>query len=363
MKIKVTSLTEGFRLSNDVEGKTKEPIVPRNTVITKEIIEVLRAFLIDEVEVERVEDVKTAKREGREKRTEETQRDEQLVAMIQTDEFVTNYLQVVEQFKIEFKKWQSGKDVDVFTIRNSLIPLFEDIIEHPHHLLFIHKYGNKKDYLFHHAVATALISGMIARKLNLPKSDTNQVVLATVLSNSGMAKLEPYIVTKTSFTEAEQSEIRKHPVLSFKMVQHIPSLNHGAKLATLQHEEREDGSGFPFGEKGDRIHSYAKIIACSDEYYKIVYSPEDFGKTTPFAAIEKMEINCFGKIDIGVLEALKACMAQYAVAVDVQLSNEKAGTIVFVDPNNLAQPVVRLKENGQIISLAERTDLTIDDIG
>src|SRR5690606_37653845 len=57
MKVKVDALTEGVRLVNDVMGKTTEPIVPRNTIVTKKIIEVLQAFSIEEVDVEQVSPV------------------------------------------------------------------------------------------------------------------------------------------------------------------------------------------------------------------------------------------------------------------------------------------------------------------
>ena len=51
MKVKVSELKEGYRLLEDVTSLTKYPIVPKNTVITDEIIEVLKAFLIEEVNV------------------------------------------------------------------------------------------------------------------------------------------------------------------------------------------------------------------------------------------------------------------------------------------------------------------------
>ena len=53
MRVKVESLTEGYRLIADVRGKTNLPRAPE-PVITREIIDVLRAFLIEEVEVEKI---------------------------------------------------------------------------------------------------------------------------------------------------------------------------------------------------------------------------------------------------------------------------------------------------------------------
>mgnify|MGYP001947115492 CR=1 FL=1 len=346
----------------DVKGKTGKPIVPRNTLITGEIIDVLQAFLIDEVDVEEVDYNKTTTKMNKDGKHEDTKQVVQPVPSLQKGEFVDHYLQVVDQLKKEFKKWQAGIDVDVLTIRKNIIPLFDHFLKNPYHLLVIHKYGQKQDDFYLHAISTALISGLIAKKLDFPKSDANQVVLAAVLSNCGMAKLDPVLMKKSFYTEIEEKEIRKHPGFSYKMVQDIPSLNQGAKLAILQHEEREDGSGYPFGEKGDRIHPYAKIIACSDEYYKIFRNPKNSRTTTPFQAIEKLESECFGKIAIDVIDALKTSIAQYAVDVNVLLSNHMAGKIVFVDLNSLSQPVVRLEEDGQIISLHEQPQLKIIDV-
>lgn len=360
LRVKVESLTEGYRLIADVKGKTNSPLVPRNTVITREIIDVLRAFLIEEVEVEKIANTKVITEQKRMNINEPKLEKENVT--IHKEEFYYNYSKVVDEFQKEFKKWQAGIDIDIYTIRKNIIPLFEEFLAQPYHLLLLHKYGENKEYFFHHAVATALISGLIAKKLDLPRSDTNQVILAAILSNCGMAKLDVQLMRKTIYTEAEQKELRKHPGISYKMVQDIPSLNTAAKLAILQHEEREDGSGFPFGEKSDRIHLYAKIIACSDEYYKMVWEPETMQKNISLNVIEKMDHEIFGKININVLEALKACIAQYAVDMNVKLSNKNTGKVVFVDLNHPSRPVIKLENDGKIISLNEVQKLQIIDI-
>mgnify|MGYP001164604621 CR=1 FL=1 len=362
MRVKVESLTEGYRLIADVKGKTNLPLVPRNTVITREIIDVLRAFLIEEVEVEKIAYTKVITEQKRTNINEPNMEKETEIVTMQKEEFYYNYSKVVEEFRKEFKKWQAGIDIDIYTIRKNIIPLFEEFLALPYHLLLIHKYGENGKYFFHQAVAIALISGLIAKKLDLPRSDTNQVILAAILSNCGMAKLDVQLMRKTVHTEAEQKELRKHPGISYKMVQDIPSLNTAAKLAILQHEEREDGSGFPFGEKSERIHLYAKIIACSDEYYKMVWDPETMQKNIPLNVIEKMDHEIFGKININVLEALKACIAQYAVDMNVRLSNKDTGKIVFVDLNHPSRPVIKLENGGEIISLNEEQKLQIIDI-
>jgi|GEM_PF-6146357 len=52
MKMKVSELKPGYRLLEAVQGKSSRPLVPRDTILTKEIIDVLNAFFITEVEAE-----------------------------------------------------------------------------------------------------------------------------------------------------------------------------------------------------------------------------------------------------------------------------------------------------------------------
>lgn len=359
MKVKVDTLTEGVRLVNDVMGKTTEPIVPRNTIVTKKIIEVLQAFSIEEVDVEQVSPVDSYRKEDSLKPSERISPDSEIESPRMENEFLNDYNEAVKLFKKEFKKWQAGINVEIYTIRNSIIELFEQFSKNAQQLVFLHNYGKKEEYFFHHAVATALISGAVARNMHLRKSEINQVILATILSNCGMAKLDPKLLSKEKWTDVDKKEYLKHPGMSYKMVEHIPSLSTAAKLAILQHEEREDGTGFPFGEQSKKIHPFAKIIACSDLYYQIVWNPFSFEKKTSFAAIDQLEYESFGKYDIHTVKALIECIAKYAIELDVQLSNGITGKIVYVDSNHPSRPVIKLEGSGQIISLMDHPETTI----
>ncbi len=51
MRVKTTDLIEGCILSEDVYSLASRPIVKKNTVLTNELIEILKLFLIPNVEV------------------------------------------------------------------------------------------------------------------------------------------------------------------------------------------------------------------------------------------------------------------------------------------------------------------------
>ena len=49
------------------------------------------------------------------------------IVTMQKEEFYYNLFEVVEEFRKEFKTWQAGIDIDIYTIRRILIPLLEKI--------------------------------------------------------------------------------------------------------------------------------------------------------------------------------------------------------------------------------------------
>ena len=57
---------------------------------------------------------------------------------------------------------------------------------------------------------------------------------------------------------------------------------------TLQHHEREDGSGYPNGLGGDQIHEYAKIIGICDIYGAMAYGRADRDEIAPMDALKEI---------------------------------------------------------------------------
>lgn len=359
--MKVADLKEGYQLIEDVKGLTKYPIIPKNTILTKETIEVLKVFFIEEVNVaEPVKRKRSPKKhpealENEPNRTEEETRPQKHM-------FFLNYLKAVESYKNQFINWQSGIQVDINKIRKFLIPLLNALEENPIQLLLLQNHVKKQDYLYHHAVSVGLISGYIAKRLKLGKGDSIQVALAGCLSDCGMAKIDPVLLQKESLTETEKEEIKMHPQLSYKMVHQIPSLNQGAKLGILQHHERLDGSGYPLGEKGDHIHLYAKIIAISDVYHAVVCDRVYKEKVSPFQALEILNYEQFGQFDIKIMETFTNSISSFSLNEYVKLSTGQTAKIIYINNRYPTRPVVRIEGSGEIVSLEEKKDIFIEEI-
>ncbi|WP_350346398.1 HD-GYP domain-containing protein [Heyndrickxia faecalis] len=354
MKIKVVDLVPGYCLAEDVMGKTAHPIMPKGTLLTQKMIHVLKAFGIEEVDVGR---------SNSRKETKESTREESQETATVPEAFREQYTAAVGSYKKMFQSWQSGSKVSVGEVRDFFIPLFELIEQDPGKIRIIHQYATKEEYIYHHAVSVGLLSGAIAQKLQLGKGTCYQAALAGCLADAGMAKIPAPLLRKSaSLTEEEYEEIRNHPVYGLKMVQHSPLLKFETKLAILQHHERLDKSGYPFGEKPDRIPILSRIVAVADVYHAIVCDHIYKKKKIPFQAIEELLEDHFGEFDIAVIHALISLVAHLTIGSKVFLSNNEEAEVLYMKPSAPIKPLVKILSSNEMVDLESRPDLFITEL-
>jgi len=355
LRVKVNQLQEGCILSEDVVARSGQPIIPKNTVLTPFLLTILDRFLVEDVYIEPM--LSNGKQfepsdliEKNDNRGKETKR-------------ISQYLKAVEQYKRLFQAWQAGLAVDIGEIRKIVIPLIDIFVESKRDLFALYRYTTKEDYIYHHAVSVGVLSGFLAKNLNYQKGDYYQIALAGILSNCGMAKVDTKLLSKISaLTYKEYEEIKHHTIHGYKMVQKISALQEGTKLAVLQHHERNDGSGYPFGIDGKKIHPYSKIVAVADVYHALTSERPYRGKQSPFKALEQLQADCFGKLNIEIVKILVDHLTAFNIGTKVRLSNGELAEIVFVHPDSPTRPMVKNLTTDEFISLKENRDVYIEEV-
>lgn len=94
--------------------------------------------------------------------------------------------------------------------------------------------------------------------------DPNQLAAAVYLHDAGMALMPLDIINSTdALTEEQIQQVREHPQFGFELLRYMKSWQEAAYII-LQHHERVDGEGYPFGLSGEDICDGAKILAIVD---------------------------------------------------------------------------------------------------
>ena len=124
----------------------------------------------------------------------------------------------------------------------------------------------KDQYTHGHSFRVARFSNAIGRHLGISEKRLNDLDIAAYMHDLGKIGVPESILGKPGkLTEEEFREIKKHPLLTNKILEpiHLPSL---IVDAAIQHHERVDGKGYPFGLKGEQISLFGRIIAVADVF-------------------------------------------------------------------------------------------------
>ncbi|MBS4759672.1 MAG: response regulator [Clostridium sp.] len=111
---------------------------------------------------------------------------------------------------------------------------------------------------------------LIAKQLGLSQIDTGKVELAGMLHDIGMIGVSDEILYKIdALTQDEYDEIKKHITYSVKILEDIKQLKDVVEIIKYHHE-KYDGTGYPFGIRGEDIPIGSRIIAVADAFDSII---------------------------------------------------------------------------------------------
>lgn len=127
---------------------------------------------------------------------------------------------------------------------------------------------SRDPYTANHSENVARYAEMIAEEMKFSKKERENIYIGGLLHDLGKIGISESILMKTSrLTDKEFAQIKKHPVIGYKILKHIPFFKQNSILDTvLYHHERFDGKGYPSGLKGEQIPLASRIMAVADSF-------------------------------------------------------------------------------------------------
>jgi HD-GYP domain-containing protein (c-di-GMP phosphodiesterase class II) len=205
------------------------------------------------------------------------------------------------------------------------------------------------EYLHSHCVNVALLNIIIGRWLKLDADSLSALAKVGLLHDIGKLKIPQRILNKPSrLSEEEFDLIMNHPLYSHELLVRSGYTDERVLQSVIQHHERLNGSGYPFGLGMDKITEFAKITSISDVYDAMVTKRAYKDAHSPFEILSWFAEGCYSELDYNYVMVFIDSMVEEFKGKRVMLSNGRDGKVMFIHSHNIAHPIVQ--SGGEIIN-------------
>jgi len=127
---------------------------------------------------------------------------------------------------------------------------------------------DKRDnYTHQHSKNVAKISLEIGKRMGLSQQELEKLEFSAILHDVGKIGIPDSILLKPGkLTDEEYKIIKNHTVYGAEILSQVKYVDEAILSGALEHHERLDGSGYPYGKKGEEISLFGKIIGIADVF-------------------------------------------------------------------------------------------------
>ncbi len=164
----------------------------------------------------------------------------------------------------------------------------------------------------------------LARQIGLDKATIMDIRRGSLIHDIGKIGVPDAVLHKPGpLDAAERKIIEKHPQAGYEMLLGIPYLQEEIKIV-LAHQEKWDGTGYPFGLKGEAIPLGARLFAIADTFDALT-SDRPYRKGRPYELARQIIAEESGKqFDPQAVEAFLAVPPEEWMRIRAMVMEEVA---------------------------------------
>ncbi len=230
---------------------------------------------------------------------------------------------------------------------------------------------NYDDFSYSHSLNVAVIAMVFARKLGVAKSVIKDIGFASITHDIGKLRIPYDIINKKDQLSTEEYEIiKRHSRYGYEILKGSKDISDQLKKMVLIHHEKYDGTGYPFGLKGDQIDDAVYILSLAEVFdaltttlsYKLSFTPQkafnliirDSGtRFKPDLAHQFVK-------EMGILFKESSF---YPIGCHVVLNTNEIGIVVEKDSDLTPRPSIQIVKNadGMYVSRSITVNLNLDN--
>ncbi len=223
--------------------------------------------------------------------------------------------------------------------------MVESVARQPNALLWLSRTRQYDDFIYRHALNTAVWALVCGRQLGLNEGLLSHLGAGCLLSQVGKTALPKDLVAREHQLSAEEYEtFRSYVDLGVNILE--PAGLSRAVLTVVQgHRERHNGSGFPAGVRGDRIPLLAKIAGIAEFFESLIAPRDDQEPMTSAKAVALLYDMRNIEFQVDLVESFIQAIGVYPAGTLVELSDGQRGIVVSHSPERRLWPKVMVMQD------------------
>jgi diguanylate cyclase (GGDEF)-like protein len=166
-------------------------------------------------------------------------------------------------------------------------------------------------FLSGHSNRVRDLSTRVGERMGLEKAVLVALRHAAELHDVGIVGIPGNLLAKKRrLNEQETEMVRKHPFLGWKMLEGVPGMD-ATRRAILEHHEHFDGSGYPYGLRGNDISLPARILSVAEFYDSAISARPHRDAVPPEEALRMIKGGSGALFDPEVAQLFMAAASQH----------------------------------------------------
>ena len=198
-----------------------------------------------------------------------------------------------------------------------------------------------RDYVAFHLTRVSVLAVRIGMTAGYERERLIEVGAAAAMSGIGLWHLPPGLLRRLDALSAdERTQYHTHPRVAADRLRRWGPPFEKLAQTVLQHEEREQGQGFPQGLAGSAIRMEAKIVGLADTYMTMTAPPSLHPGIRPYEAVREIIRSKHEAFPSVLVKALLSDVTVFPPGTMVRLNTGEIGSVVAVNRNHPLRPRV-----------------------
>jgi HD-GYP domain-containing protein (c-di-GMP phosphodiesterase class II) len=249
---------------------------------------------------------------------------------------------------------RNQQPIDLVLLDNLMDELLETVVSEEGGDPSIAGCFSLRDYNYVHPIKVAALSMLMAKASGMNRRAIKQLGMASLFQNVGYVLLPQGILDKPGFlNSAEMKAVQRHPVYSSQVISRYTEIGPEAANIVLQHHERWNGSGYPFGLRSEGICKPALILGMIDVCFALASKRPHREEFLPAFAIEHSIVSSQDAIeyviaysgelfDPELVRTFTRVVPIYPAGAMVKLNDGRTGIVSKSNPECSRRPRIRI---------------------